>query len=148
MEDFFLERFFRQLFLDSAQAPPRSRGRLPQDAADISQNWVENAPRSPKSFQNGSWKPPGGPWAPGASPGATLEGPPPTHLCGAMLSRGYRGFLVCVVCLVLTRVFEKSQNGGPEGRKSSQNGFRKPLGRLLGRPGAPRGVHLNRPVAF
>jgi len=34
---------------------------------------------------------------------------------------------------------------GPE---CSQNGIWRPLGRLLGRPGAPRGLTLNPSVAF
>ena len=76
---------------------------------------------------------------PGASLQPRWKDSPPAHLCVAMLLRGLRGFLVCVVCLVLTRIPDKSQKRCSISR---QNGLRR---RLLGRPGWPRRPALKSP---
>ena len=93
-------------------------------------------------------------------PGSHVGMTPPARL---MLSRGLRGCcaLFGVPSLGVRRTSqrkrgrerrkrrpEKLQNQVPGGRKSPQNGLRRPLGRLLGRPGGPRGVTLNSLVAF
>ena len=70
-----------------------------------------------------------------------------------MLSLGLRGWLVCVVCLVLTRIPEKSQTGGPpealvlhflpgvwEGSGVPLGRLRALLARLLALPGVFWGV--------
>ena len=78
-------------------------------------------------------------------PGATLEGPPlPISVwqCCPVDSAAF-----WFVLFVLTRIPERSYNRSPRGPKSPQNGLRRPLGRLLVRPGAPTRVTLNRPVA-
>ena len=73
---------------------------------------------------------------------------PPARLVGSIRFRVVSGVVGFVPCELRKRRPERSKNKGREGQKSCSNCFRKPLRRLWGRPGAPRGWASNGLVAF
>ena len=72
---------------------------------------------------------------------------PPARLVGSIRFRVVSGVVGFVPCELRKRRPERSKNEGRAGQKPCSNCSRKLLRRLWGRPGAPRGLALNCPVA-